>query len=75
MSQDTGEEMDWVVASPGGSTSTGLSTTQIGVIQATSGQFQVTGFAGDINDSLTDAYIVVNVRINEHIYKAAVNSI
>lgn len=75
MQTAVGEEMDWVVASPGGSTSTGLSTTQIGVIQATSGQFQMTGFAGDINDSLTDAYIVVNVRINEHIYKAAVNSI
>lgn len=70
-----GEEMDWTVASPGGSTSTGLSNTQIGTIQSTSGQFQMTGFAGDINDSLTDAYIVVIVRINEHIYKAAVNSI
>jgi len=70
-----GEEMDWTVASPGGSTSTGLSHTQIGAIQATSGQFQMTGFAGEINDSLTDAYIVVIVRINEHIYKAAVNSI
>jgi len=70
-----GEEMDWTVASPGGSTSTGLSNTQIGAIQATSGQFQMTGFAGEINDSLTDAYIVVIVRINEHIYKAAVNSI
>lgn len=70
-----GEEMDWTVASPGGSTSTGLSNTQIGAIQATSGQFQMTGFAGEINDSLTDAYIVAIVRINEHIYKAAVNSI
>jgi hypothetical protein len=75
MQTAVGEEMDWVVASPGGSTSTGLSTTQIGVIQATSGQFQMTGFAGDINDSLTDAYIVAIVRINEHQYKAAVNSI
>ena len=70
-----GEEMDWTVASPGGSTSTGLSNTQIGTIQSTSGQFQMTGFAGEINDSLTDAYIVAIVRINEHIYKAAVNSI
>ncbi len=75
MQTAVGEEMDWVVASPGGSTSTGLSNTQIGVIQATSGQFQLTGFAGDINDSLTDAYIVAIVRINEHQYKAAVNSI
>jgi len=70
-----GEDMDWTVASPGGSTSTGLSNTQIGTIQSTSGQFQMTGFAGEINDSLTDAYIVVIVRINEHIYKASVNSI
>ena len=75
MQTAVGEEMDWVVASPGGSTSTGLSNTQIGVIETTSGQFQLTGFAGEINDSITDAYNVVIVRINEHIYKAAVNSI
>ena len=70
-----GEECDWTVASPGGSTQTGLSNTQLGVIQATSGQFQITGFAYNINDSLTDAYVVATVRINEHHYKAAVNSI
>ena len=70
-----GEECDWVVASPGGSTQTGISSTQIGVIQATSGQFQITGFGYEITDSLTDAYVVVSVRINEHHYKAAVNSI
>jgi hypothetical protein len=70
-----GEECDWTVASPGGSTRTGLSTTQLGVIQATSGQFQITGFAYNINDSLTDAYVVATVRINEHHYKAAVNSV
>lgn len=70
-----GEECDWTVASPGGSTRTGLSSTQLGVIQATSGQFQITGFAYNINDSLTDAYVVATVRINEHHYKAAVNSI
>lgn len=70
-----GEECDWVVASPGGSSSTGLSTTQIGAIQATSGQFQITGFGYEITDSLTDAYVVVSVRINEHHYKAAVNSV
>ncbi len=75
MQTAVGEECDWTVASPGGSTSTGLSTTQLGVIQATSGQFQITGFAHNINDSLTDAYIVATVRINEHQYKAAVNSI
>ena len=70
-----GEECDWTVASPGGSTRTGLSTAQLSVIQATSGQFQITGFAHDINDSLTDAYVVATVRINEHHYKAAVNSV
>ena len=70
-----GEECDWVVASPGGSTQTGISSTQIGVIQATSGQFQITGFGYEITDSLTDAYVVVSVRINEHHYKAAVNSV
>lgn len=70
-----GEECDWTVASPGGSTQTGLSNTQLSVIQATSGQFQITGFAYNINDSLTDAYVVVTVRINEHHYKAAVNSV
>ena len=70
-----GEECDWVVAAPGGSTRTGLSTTKLSVIQATSGQFQITGFAYNINDSLTDAYVVATVRINEHHYKAAVNSV
>jgi hypothetical protein len=70
-----GEECDWTVASPGGSTQTGLSNTQLTAIQTTSGQFQITGFAGNINDSLTDAYVVATVRINEHSYKAAVNSI
>ena len=70
-----GEECDWTVASPGGSTQTGLSNCQIGAIQATSGQFQITGFGYEITDSLTDAYVVVSVRINEHHYKAAVNSV
>lgn len=75
MQTAVGEECDWTVASPGGSTQTGLSNTQLGVIQATSGQFQITGFSNNINDSLTDAYIVATVRINEHHYKAAVNSV
>ena len=70
-----GEECDWTVASPGGSTQTGLSNTLLTAIQATSGQFQITGFGYEINDSLTDAYVVVSVRINEHHYKAAVNSV
>lgn len=70
-----GEECDWTVASPGGSTQTGLSSCQLTAIQATSGQFQITGFAYNINDSLTDAYVQVTVRLNEAAYKAAVNSI
>lgn len=70
-----GEQCDWTVASPGGATSTGLSNTKLTAIQATSGQFQITGFANNVNDSLTDAYVVATVRINEHHYKASVNSV
>ena len=70
-----GEECDWVVASPGGSIRTGLSNTKLGVIQATSGQFQITSTGNQVADDLTDAFLVVTVRINEHHYKAAVNSV
>lgn len=70
-----GEECDWTQTAPGGSTATGLSATFLTVIQATSGQFQITGFHNFPNDSLTDAYVTATVRINEHQYKAAVNSI
>ena len=70
-----GAECDWRVASPGGSTQTGLSTTYLTATQATAGQFQVTGFAYDINDSLTDAYVQVTVRLNEAQYKASVNAV
>ncbi len=70
-----GEECDWTPTAPGGSTSTGLSATSLTVIQATSGQFQITSFAKAPNDSLLDAYVTATVRINEHQYKAAVNSI
>lgn len=70
-----GEECDWTVASPGGSTSTGLSNTYLGVIEAGSGQFQITGFGYGPDNLLTDAYVVATVRINEHHYKAAVNSV
>jgi len=64
-----GAQADWRVASPGGSTQTGLSNTYLTVLQSTQGQFQITGFAGNINDSLTDAYVTVTVRINEAAYK------
>lgn len=70
-----GEECDWTVASPGGSTATGLSNTKLTVIQATSGQFQITGFGYGPDNLLTDAYVVATVRINEHHYKASVNSV
>jgi hypothetical protein len=71
-----GEECDVTdYAAPGGSTSTGLSSCQIGAIQTTSGQFQIVGFGYGVDNSLTDAYLVATVRINEHHYKAAVNSI
>lgn len=70
-----GEECDWTVASPGGSTSTGLSNTKLTAIQATSGQFQIVAFHSFPDDALTDAYVTATVRINEHQYKAAVNSV
>jgi hypothetical protein len=70
-----GEECDWTVASPGGATATGLSSTSLTAIQATSGQYQITGVAGGPNNLITDAFVVVSVRINEHQYKAPVNSV
>jgi len=70
-----GAEADWRVASPGGSTSTGISSTYLTVLQSTQGQFQITGFAYEITDSLTDAYVNVTVRINDAAYKAPVNAI
>ncbi len=70
-----GEECDWTPTAPGGSTSTGLSSTLLSVIQATAGQFQITRFAAFPNDTLTDAFVTATVRINEHQYKAQVNSI
>lgn len=70
-----GEECDWTVAVAGGSTATGLSNTYLTVIQSTSGQFQITGFGYGVDNALTDAYVVATVRINEHHYKASVNSI
>jgi len=70
-----GEECDWTVATPGGSTATGLSNTYLTAIQSTSGQFQITGFGYGPDNLLTDAYVVATVRINEHHYKAAVNSV
>ena len=70
-----GAQCDFRVASPGGSTSTGISSTYLTATQSTSGQFQITGFAYLVTDSLTDAYVNVTVRLNEAAYKAPVNAI
>lgn len=70
-----GGECDWRVASPGGSTSTGISSTYLTAEVATSGQFQITGYAYLITDSPTDAYVNMTVRLNESQYKAPVNAI
>lgn len=73
-----GEQCDWTVASPGGATATGLSNCKLTAIQATQGQFQITGFEGTTggpNSTLTDAFVVATVRINESQYKAPVNSV
>jgi len=70
-----GEEADWIPTAPGGSTSTGLSATQLTAEVGTSGQFQIVAFAYGVADALTDAYVVATVRINEHHYKAAVNQV
>ena len=72
---DVGAQCDWRVASPGGSTSTGISNTYLTAVQSTSGQFQITGSAYLITDSLTDAYVNMTVRLNEAAYKAPVNAI
>lgn len=72
-----GEQCDFTgFTAPGGSTRTGLSSTQLGAIESSgTGQFQITGFAYNINQSLTDAYVVATVRINEHAYKYPTASI
>ena len=72
-----GEQCDWEgFTAPGGSTRTGLSTASLAALQGSgTGQFQITGFATNINQSLTDAYVVAVVRINEHAYKYPTASI
>ena len=68
---DVGAQCDWTgFTAPGGSTRTGLSTASLAALEGSgTGQFQITGFATNINQSLTDAYVVAVVRINEHAYK------
>jgi hypothetical protein len=72
-----GEQCDWTgFTAPGGSTRTGLSSAYLGAIEGSgTGQFQITGFATNINQTLTDAYVVAYVRINEHAYKYPTASI
>lgn len=71
-----GEECDWRVASPGGSTQTGFSNTWLTAeVGAATGQFQIVGFAYNVADLSTDAYVVATVRINEHHYKASVAAV
>lgn len=70
-----GKQADWTQAAPGGSTKTGLSATLLTALQATAGQFQIVGFSGRVGDTLTDGFVVAQVRINEAHYKATVNTI
>jgi len=70
-----GKEFDWEYTSTGGSTSTGLSNAFIATAESGSGNWQVTGVAYNITDAITDAYVVVTVRLNESQYKAPVNTI
>ncbi len=66
-----GQQCDWVPALTG-STATGISANQLGVLQTGTGNFQITGFAGNPNDALTDTYVSVTCRINEAQMNAAV---
>jgi hypothetical protein len=72
-----GEQCDWAgFTAPGGSTRTGLSTAYLAALEGSgTGQFQITGFATNVNQSLTDAYVVAVCRINEHAYKYPTASI
>ena len=72
-----GEQCDWTgFTAPGGSTRTGLSAAALAALEGSgTGQFQITGFATNINQSLTDAYVVAYCRINEHAYKYPTASI
>lgn len=68
-----GEQCDWSVLTP---VTTGRSISQLGAIEGSgTGQFQIVGFSPRIEDSLTDTYVVAQVRINEHQFRAAAASI
>jgi hypothetical protein len=69
-----GAECDWRPTA-GGSTATGISSTYLAAESATSGQFQITGYAYLVTDSPTDAFVNMSVRLNESQYKAPVNTV
>ncbi len=71
-----GQQCDWRQnQSPPGSTSgPGVSYSYLTAVQATAGQFQITGYAGNPQDAPTDAYVTVRVRINEGQMIAPVNA-
>ena len=73
---EVGEMFGWVYnnSTSGGSTSTGLSLASLTTASGKT-MFQVTRFANNIADSLTDQYIVATVRINLHQYKAATTAV
>lgn len=64
MATAIGQQCDFVVAATG-STATGISANQLGAIQSGTGQFQITGLAGNPNDTVTDTYVQVTCRINQ----------
>jgi hypothetical protein len=68
-----GAQADWVVASPGGNTRTGISTTALTASQATRGQFIIKGFERNTSDLLTDGFVTALVQFNEQNFSAAVN--
>lgn len=72
-----GEQCDFTgFTAPGGSTRTGLSSTALGAFEVSgTGQFQITGISTAVNQSPTDAFVVMLCRINEHAYKQPTASI
>jgi hypothetical protein len=71
------EQCDWAgFGAPGGSSQLGTSTSYLGPIESSgTGQFQIVGIAETVNQSPTDAYVNMLVRINEGTYKAETPSV
>jgi hypothetical protein len=72
-----GEQCDFTgFTAPGGSTRTGLSTCSLAAFEVSgTGQFQIVGISNNVNQNPTDAFVVMQCRINEHAYKASTASI